>query len=88
VHGARLAEMDRAGIEVAVLSLNSNAVQGIYDTAKAIAIARKANDASAAAVAKRSDGLATHRRPPLCSFSLRAYYSAIGLRGISSIMWA
>jgi gamma-resorcylate decarboxylase len=58
VHGARLAEMDRAGIEVAVLSLNSNAVQGIYDTGKAIAIARKANDALAAAVAKRPDRFA------------------------------
>jgi gamma-resorcylate decarboxylase len=58
VHGARLAEMDRAGIEVAVLSLNSNAVQGIDDTGKAIAIARKANDALAAAVAKRPDRFA------------------------------
>src|SRR5579859_7170252 len=59
VHGgARLAEMDAAGIEIAVLSLNSNAVQGVYDTGKAIALARQANDALAAAVAKRPDRFA------------------------------
>jgi gamma-resorcylate decarboxylase len=59
VHGgARLAEMDKAGIEIAVLSLNSNAVQGVYDTEKAIALSRKANDALAAAVAKRPDRFA------------------------------
>lgn len=31
---------------------------------------------------------AAHRRPPHCSFNLCAYYCAIGLRGVSSIMWA
>src|ERR1700761_2657949 len=54
----RLAEMDACGIEIAVLSLNSNAVQGIPDVATAIAIARKANDALAQAVAKRPDRFA------------------------------
>ena len=29
IHGARLAEMDKTGIEIEVISLNSNAVQGI-----------------------------------------------------------
>jgi gamma-resorcylate decarboxylase len=58
IHGARLAEMDKAGIEIEVISLNSNAIQGIPDTAKAIEVARKANDALAQAVAKRPDRFA------------------------------
>ncbi len=58
VHGARLSEMDQNGIEIAVLSLNSNAVQGIFDVAKAVGIARKANDALAEVIAKRPDRFA------------------------------
>jgi len=58
VFGARLTEMDANGIEMAVLSLNSNAVQGIFDVAKAVEIARKANDALAEIVAKRPDRFA------------------------------
>jgi gamma-resorcylate decarboxylase len=58
IHGARLAEMDKTGIEIEVISLNSNAVQGIPDAAKAMQIARKANDALAEAVAKRPDRFA------------------------------
>jgi gamma-resorcylate decarboxylase len=56
--GARLAEMDKTGIEIAVLSLNSNAIQGIPDAAKAAGIARKANDVLAQAIAKRPDRFA------------------------------
>ena len=58
IHDARLAEMDKAGIEIEVISLNSNAVQGIPDLTKAIEVARKANDALADAVAKRPDRFA------------------------------
>ena len=58
VHDARLAEMDKTGIEFEVISLNSNAVQGVPDPAQAIALARRANDALAAAVAKRPDRFA------------------------------
>jgi gamma-resorcylate decarboxylase len=58
VHGARLAEMDQVGIEIEVISLNSNAIQGIPDPAKAIEVARRANDALAAAVARRPDRFA------------------------------
>ena len=58
IHDVRLAEMDKTGIEIEVISLNSNAVQGIPDLAKAIEIARKANDALADAVAKRPDRFA------------------------------
>jgi len=65
VHGARLAEMDQTGIEFAVLSLNSNAIQGIFDVAKAIETARKANDALAQAVAKRPDRFAALAALPM-----------------------
>jgi 2,3-dihydroxybenzoate decarboxylase len=65
VDGPRLVEMDAAGIEIAVLSLNSNAVQGIPDAAKAIAVARKANDALAAAVAKHPDRFAALAALPM-----------------------
>src|SRR5581483_1516554 len=58
MHGARLAEMDKTGIEIEVTSLNSNAIQGIYETAKAIEVARRANDSLAAAIAKRPDRFA------------------------------
>jgi 2,3-dihydroxybenzoate decarboxylase len=56
--GARLAEMDAAGIQIAILSLNSNAIQGIHDAGKAAETARKANDVLAAAVARRPDRFA------------------------------
>src|ERR1700735_2970689 len=58
IHDTRLAEMDKTGIEIEVISLNSNAVQGIPDLAKAIEIARMANDALAEAIAKRPDRFA------------------------------
>ena len=50
--------MDKTGIDIEVISLNSNAVQGIPDRAKAVEVARKANDALAEAVAKRPDRFA------------------------------
>jgi gamma-resorcylate decarboxylase len=51
----RLAEMDRHGMAMMVLSLNAPAVQAIPDTARAVAVARRANDALAEEVAKRPD---------------------------------
>jgi len=65
VEGERLAEMDRNGIEIAVLSLNSNAVQGVFDVAKAIDLARRANDALAAIVARRPDRFAALAALPM-----------------------
>jgi 2,3-dihydroxybenzoate decarboxylase len=53
IHDQRLARMDKAGIEMAVLSLNSNAIQGIAHVASAVATARKANDLLAEQIAKR-----------------------------------
>ena len=51
----RLAEMDAHGIGRAILSLNSPAVQAIADPARAIDVAKKANDTLAAAVTRRPD---------------------------------
>ena len=51
----RLREMDRHGMAMMVLSLNAPAVQAIPDTARAAAVARRANDALAEEVAKRPD---------------------------------
>lgn len=51
----RLAYMDRAGIELAILSLNAPAVQAILDTDEAIEVARKGNDRMAAACREHPD---------------------------------
>lgn len=48
----RLGNMDDTGIELALLSLNSPGVQRILDARAALAVARKANDRMADAVAK------------------------------------
>ncbi len=52
IHGHRLAEMDRHGIELMLLSLNSPAIQGIWDVPRAIETARRSNDYLAEQVAK------------------------------------
>jgi predicted TIM-barrel fold metal-dependent hydrolase len=51
----RLSEMDKYGIELAIVSLNSPGPQNVHDTAQAIAMARRANEALAEAIAKRPD---------------------------------
>ena len=48
----RIAEMDRGGVELCILSLTAPGIQGIADTAQAIAVARRANDHLAESVAK------------------------------------
>ena len=58
VQGARLREMDQHGIEMMILSLNAPAVQAIPDVKRAVDIARQANDAMAADVAKHPDRFA------------------------------
>lgn len=58
VEGARLEEMDRLGIEMAVLSLGSDGIQGIGDAAHAVRRAREANDALAEIVRNRPDRFA------------------------------
>src|SRR5207302_6269129 len=51
----RLAEMDRHGMQMMILSLNAPAVQAIADARKAADIARRANDFLAREVAKRPE---------------------------------
>jgi len=55
IHERRLAEMDRHGMQMMILSLNAPAVQAIFDARKAAETARRANDFLAAEVAKRPD---------------------------------
>ena len=50
----RLVEMDKHGIELSIISLHNPAVQGVPEADKAIALAQKANDVLAEAIAKRS----------------------------------
>jgi predicted TIM-barrel fold metal-dependent hydrolase len=52
IQDTRLAEMDKHGVEMMILSLNAPAVQAIHDVPTAIAVARQANDTLAAEVAK------------------------------------
>src|SRR5438093_8312983 len=51
----RLAEMDRHGMQMMVLSLNAPAIQAIWDAKKATDLARRSNDFLAQQVAKRAD---------------------------------
>jgi gamma-resorcylate decarboxylase len=48
----RLAEMDRGGLELCILSLDSPGIQGVPDTSEAISLARRANDHLAQNIAK------------------------------------
>jgi gamma-resorcylate decarboxylase len=51
----RLEKMDRAGVELAVLSLGSNGLQDVLDPGRAAALAREVNDALAQVVAAHPD---------------------------------
>ncbi len=51
----RIAEMDRHGIEMMLLSLNAPAIQALPDRAKAIDMAQRANDLMAEEIAKSPD---------------------------------
>ena len=55
VQDTRLKEMDKHGVEMMILSLNAPAVQAIHDVARAIQVAREANDVLAEEVRKRPD---------------------------------
>jgi 2,3-dihydroxybenzoate decarboxylase len=61
----RIAEMDKHGIALAIVSLNSPGIQAIHNRAKAIDVARRANDTLAAAVARRPDRLAGFAALPM-----------------------
>ena len=83
----RLAEMDAHGIEIAVLSLNSPAVQAIPDAATAAEVARRANDVLASAIARRPDRFAGFAALPMqdpdrASAELTRAVRDLGLRGV------
>ena len=61
IGSGRIAEMDRGGVELCILSLVAPGIQGMPDTSQAIAMARRANDYLAEHVAnnpKRLKGFA------------------------------
>ena len=60
----RLADMDAHGIELAILGLNSPALQAILDPAEARAVALKANDILAGEIARSPGRFAVLRWPP------------------------
>lgn len=82
----RLARMDEAGIEIAMLSLNSSAIQGTPDPLRAREVARKANDVLAEEVGKRPDrfaGLAAlpMQDPDAAARELARCVRELGFRG-------
>ncbi len=86
IHGRRIEEMDRHGIETMILSLNAPAVQAIHDVARANEIARRANDFLAGEVAKnprRFQAFAALplQDPDLASRELERCVKDFGFRG-------
>jgi 2,3-dihydroxybenzoate decarboxylase len=55
--GGRIAEMDRGGIEVCILSLVGPGIQAVPNSAQAVEVARRANDHLAESIAKNSKRL-------------------------------
>src|SRR5262245_14706317 len=82
----RIAEMDKHGIEMMILSLNAPAVQAIHQTRRACEIARRANDFLAEQVARRPDrfqGFAAlpMQDPDLASGELERCVKDFGFKG-------
>ena len=65
IQDMRLKEMDKHGVEMMILSLNAPAVQAIHDTARAIDVAKEANDILAEEVRKRPDRFAAFAALPM-----------------------
>jgi predicted TIM-barrel fold metal-dependent hydrolase len=61
----RLAEMDKHGIGFAVLSINAPGPQSVFETKRAIDVARRGNDALAAGVARHPDRYAAFAALPM-----------------------
>ena len=86
IHERRIAEMDRHGMEMMVLSLNAPAVQAIADPRRAVEVARRANDFLAEQVTKRPDrfqGLAAlaMQDPEAATRELVRCVNELGFRG-------
>jgi predicted TIM-barrel fold metal-dependent hydrolase len=86
VHERRLAEMDRHGIEMMILSLNAPAVQAIPDSAMALEVARRANDYLAEQVARQPTRFQAFaalpmQDPELATAELERCVKTLGFRG-------
>ncbi len=78
----RLQDMDRHGIALSILSLNSPAIQAISDARAAVAVARRANDALAEAVARRPDRFAGFAALPMQDAAAAALELTRGVRDL------
>ena len=86
IQDKRLAEMDRHGVEMMILSLNAPAVQAIPDIARANDIAVRANDFLAEQVAKRPSRFQAFaalpmQDPDLAIKELERCIKTLGFRG-------
>jgi len=86
VDARRIAYMDRAGIGLAILSLNAPGIQAILDPDEAIAVAHKANDRLARAVADHPDRYRAFAALPMqdphaAAEELRRCVTELGFKG-------
>ena len=86
IQDKRLAQMDRHGVEMMILSLNAPAVQAIPDVARANEIAIRANDFLAEQVAKRPSRFQAFaalpmQDPDLAITELERCIKTLGFRG-------
>ena len=65
LHDLRLSEMDRHGIDLAILSLNAPGIQEIHNRGEAVAVARRANDRLEEAVRAEPDRFAGFAALPM-----------------------
>ena len=82
----RLGAMDRAGIQMAILSLNAPAVQALLDREEAVEISRKSNDRMADAVKKHPDRYAAlaalpMQDPKVAAEELKRCVTKLGFKG-------
>jgi predicted TIM-barrel fold metal-dependent hydrolase len=82
----RLREMDANGIETMILSLNSPAVQAVYETGAAVDLARRTNDLLAKEIVKnpgRFEGFAAlpMQDPELAARELERCIKTLGFKG-------
>jgi 2,3-dihydroxybenzoate decarboxylase len=87
VDDERLGEMDKHGIGFAILSLNAPGVQSVFDPRKAVDVARRANDALAAAIARHPDRYAGFAAVPMqdpdaAIVELTRGVKQLGLKGV------
>ncbi|MGA3127856.1 MAG: amidohydrolase family protein [Candidatus Korobacteraceae bacterium] len=65
LHDERIAQMDKLGVELSMLSLNAPVLQAMTNTREAVELARRANDYVAEQVAKRPDRFAAFAALPM-----------------------